>query len=176
MPENFQDPFMRQLVLGVYNSEKDKQLFEWGAKLFYFELCKCIQICNFASKLTIVLVDIEKSDLEAVGDRIARYLLDIYSDNKRMTRLLKRLFSEHPAACFAKLTDRKIISTLNHFQSNYLEDGYRLYDFIENGILKTIDLNREINKERIVTDKINGKTEYYRPAERFEKLLIDYYK
>ena len=176
MPENFQNPFMRQMTLAVYNREKDDRLLEWGAKLFYFDHRKCIQICNFASKFTIVLVDIKKADLEIVGDLVAKYLLDIYSDNKRMTALLKRLFKEHPLVCFAKLTDRKTISTMNRFQSVYLEDGYRLYDFIENGILKTIILNREINREHIVTDKIDGKTEYFYPAERFEELLINYYK
>lgn len=176
MPENLQDPFMRQMTLAIYNREKDDRLLEWGAKLFYFDHRKCIQICNFASKFTIVLVDIKKADLEIVGNLVAKYLLDIYSDNKRMTALLKRLFKEHPLVCFAKLTDRKTISTMNRFQSVYLEDGYRLYDFIENGILKTIILNREINREYLVTDKIDGKTEYFYPAERFEELLINYYK
>ncbi len=176
MPENFQDPVVRPIIIDVYNNEKDDRLLEWGAKLFYFDRRKCIQICNFASKLTIVLVDIKKADLEVVGDLVARYLMDIYSDNKRMTILLERFFKEHPLACFAKLTDRKIISTMNRFQSIYLKDGYRLYDFIENGILMTRKLNRKINNEYIVTDKINGKTEYYYPAERFKELLINYYK
>lgn len=176
MPENFQDPVMRQIVLDIYNHEKDNRLLEWGAKLFYFDRRKCIQICHFASKLTVLLVDIKKADLEIVGELVARYLIDIYSDNKRMTNLLKRLFEEHPLVCFAKLTDRQIISTTNRFQSVYLKDGYRLYDFIENGILKTINLNRKVNKEYLVSDKIDGKTKYYFPAERFEELLINYYK
>ena len=176
LPENFQDPIMRQIALDVYNGEKDNCLLEWGAKLFYFDRHKCIQICNFASKLTIVLVDIKKSDLKDVGDLVARYLMDIYSDNKKMIALLERFFKEHPLMCFAKLTDRRIISTMNRFQSVYLKDGYRLYDFIENGILKTINLNRKVNKEYLVSDKIDGKTKYYFPAERFEELLINYYK
>lgn len=176
MTEDLQNPVVRQTALAVYNHEKDNRLLEWGAKLFYFDRRKCIQICNFASKLTIVLVDIKRADLEIVGDLVANYLMDIYSDNKKMTILLDRYFKEHPLICFAKLTDRKTISTMNRFQSVYLEDGYRLYDFIESGILKTIILNREINREYIVTDKIDGKTEYYYPAERFEELLINYYK
>lgn len=176
MPEDFQDPVMRQFVLDVYHDEKDDQLLEWGAKLFYFDRRKCIQVCNFASKLTIILVDVKKADLEFVGDSVARYLLDIYSDNKRMTILLERFFKEHPLVCFSKLTDRKIIATMNSFQNVYLEDGYRLCDFIEGGILKTIELNREINKEYVVRYKIDGRTEYYHPAERFENLLIQYYK
>jgi hypothetical protein len=69
----------------------------WGAKLFYFDHRKCLQICNFASKLTVVLVDIKKSDLEFVGDYIACYLFEIYSDDKIMTVLLERFFNEHPS-------------------------------------------------------------------------------
>lgn len=176
IPENFQDSIMRPIVLDVYNHEKGNQLLEWGAKLFYFDRRKCIQVCNFASKFTVVLVDIKKADLEAVGDYVARYLMDIYSDDKRMTALLQRFFKDHPLVCFAKLSDRRIISTMNRFQSTYLEDGYYLYDFIENGVLKTIKLNREINKNYLITDKIDGKTQYFYPVERFAQLLKDYYK
>lgn len=176
MPEEFQEPVMRQIVLDVYNREKDNRLLNWGAKLFYFDRRKCLQVCNFASKFTIILVDIKNSELENVGNLIARYLLDIYTDNNEMTVLLKRYFREHPLVCFAKLTDRKIISTMNRFQSVYLADGYRLYDFIENGILKTRELNRKINKDYLVTEKIDGRTQYCYPAEKFAELLKDYYK
>ena len=113
-----------------YNRYKNQHPLEWGAKLFYLDRRKCIQICHFASKLTVLLVDIKKADLEIVRELVARYLMDIYSDNKRMTNLLKRFFEEHPLVCFAKLTDRKIISTMNRFQSVYLKDGYRLYDYM----------------------------------------------
>ena len=102
--------------------------------------------------------------------------MDIYSDDKRMTALLQRFFKDYPLVCFAKLSDRRIISTMNRFQSTYLEDGYYLYDFIENGVLKTIKLNREINKNYLITDKIDGKTQYFYPVERFAQLLKDYYK
>lgn len=176
MPEDFQDPIMSKVVLDVYNGEKGNPLLEWGAKIFYFDHRKCIQICNFASKLTIVLVDIKKSDLKDVGNLIIRYLMEIYSDNEKMLSLIERYYKEHPLLCFTKLTDRRIISTMNSFQRIYLNDGYRLYKFIENNIIKTIDMNRKINSRYMVTDKIDGKTEYYYPVNRFEKLLIDYYK
>lgn len=176
MPEDFQDPFTKQIALSVYDREKDDRLIEWGAKLFYFDRRKCIQLCNSASKFTVVLVDVKKADLSYTADIVARYMLDIYSDNEKMTFLLKRLFKEHPFVCFYKITDRKTISSMNQFQSSYLCDGYSLYDFIENGILKTKDLNREINKDYIVTEKRNGRTECFYPAERFEELLTEYYK
>lgn len=176
MPEEFQEPVMKQIALDVYNREKGDRLLEWGAKLFYFDRRKCIQVCNFASKFTVVLVDVKKSELETVGDLVAGYMLDIYSDDKTMTALLKQHFKMHPLVIFAKLTDKKIISTMNNFQLTYLNDGYRLYDFIDNGILKTRELNRNINTDYVAREKINGETQYFFPAEKFAELLKDYYK
>lgn len=176
MPEEFQEPVMKQIALDVYNREKGDRLLEWGAKLFYFDRRKCIQVCNFASKFTVVLVDIKKSELETAGDLVAGYMLDIYSDDKTMTALLKQHFKMHPLVIFAKLTDKKIISTMNNFQLTYLNDGYRLYDFIDNGILKTRELNRNINTDYVAREKINGETKYFFPAEKFAELLKDYYK
>lgn len=69
-----------------------------------------------------------------------------------------------------------IISTISCFQRLYLEDGYRLYDFIDDGILKTVELNRQINKNYIMTDMIDGKKQYFFPVERFAELLEEYYK
>ena len=37
MPEEFQNPIMRPIVLDVYKREKGNPLLEWGAKLFYFD-------------------------------------------------------------------------------------------------------------------------------------------
>lgn len=148
MPEEFQDPVIRQVVLNVYNNEKDNRLLEWGAKLFYFDRRKCLQVCNFASKLTIILVDIKKDDLELVGQYIAMYLMDIYSGDKTTKVLLERLFEEHPIVCFSKLTDRKIVAKINNFQSVYLNDGYELYYFIEKVVLQTKKIEQN-NQQRI---------------------------
>lgn len=78
MPENFMDPIMKSVVQ-TYDLEKDNSILEWGAKIFYFDGQKCIQVCNFASKLTFVFIDIKKSELEIVRDLIARYMLELYA-------------------------------------------------------------------------------------------------
>ncbi|MCD7747087.1 MAG: hypothetical protein LUI61_01920 [Firmicutes bacterium] len=171
MPDEFSDSTMRTIVQAFYDAEQGDRLLEWGAKLFYFDRRKCIQICNFASKFTVILVDAKMKDLESVGDTIAQYMMDIYTDDKKMTALLERFFKDHPLVCFAKLTDRSIISSLNHLQSQYLEDGYRLYDFIKDNVLQTKELNRKINRDYIATEKVNGKTQYFFPAEKFAELL-----
>lgn len=60
---------------------------EWGGKLFYFDRRKCLQVVNFASKLTLVLVDIKVDDLPSVGNLIANYLFDVYSESKEMKKI-----------------------------------------------------------------------------------------
>ncbi|MHB1153377.1 MAG: DUF6933 domain-containing protein [Eubacteriales bacterium] len=90
---------------------------------------------NFASKLTLVFADIKVDDLVDLGNAIANYLFEIYKGNFAMKSILEKHFNRHPAICFSKLHDRSIISTLNHTQLSYLQDGYRLYNYISNGIL-----------------------------------------
>lgn len=176
MPENFMDPIMKSVVQNTYDLEKDNSILEWGAKIFYFDGRKCIQVCNFASKLTFVLIDIKKSELEIVGDLIARYLLELYAGNKKMLKLLKRMFNEHPVCLFAKLTNKKIIASMNSFQLTYIDTGSIYYNSIENGILRSIDINKKINKELYVARyDIGGKREYLFPADKFEELLTKYY-
>lgn len=175
MPEDISDPFVSAVADAVLRKESGDRLQEWGGKLFYFDHRKCLQLVNFASKLTLILVDIKMTDLEAIGNIMANYMFKLYEGNSQMTRLLEQHFAENPAVCFARLKDKSAIATLNRTQSDYLHDGYRLYDYISEGILHTIDLNGDINWKWAFTQKINGKTQYIRPAERFEQLLIERY-
>jgi hypothetical protein len=171
MPEEMSDPISQQGSRMVLTQESGDRLLEWGGKLFYFDRRKCIQVVNFASKLTFVLCDIKLADLPNVGNLIAIYLLDLYADDTEMVRLLKRLFQEHPMLAFSHLKDRSMISTLNRTQLDYLYDGDRLYDYIQNGILHTNQFNLDLNRNWIFTQKVSGKTEYFVSAERFEELL-----
>lgn len=176
LPEDFSDPIDKAIANAVLQRESGDRLLEWGGKLFYFDRRKCLQVVNFASKLTLVLVNIKMEDREYIGNIIANYMLKLYEDNKKMTRLLERLFEEHPAVCFSRLKDKSAIATLNHTQTDYLLDGYRLGDYIRDGILHTVELNNEINREWLFKQKIDEKTEYIHPAERFEQLLRERYE
>jgi hypothetical protein len=171
MPEEMSDPLTGELVRMVLTREKGDRLLEWGGKLFYFDRRKCIQVTNFASKLTFVLCDIKVADLPEVGNLIAKCMLDLYADDRKMVSLLERFFQEHPVAAFSRLTDRSVIATLNHTQTGFLLDGYRLYDYIQDGILHTRRINADMNRDWLFTQKINGKKDYYFSAERFEELL-----
>ncbi len=171
MPEDFQDTQTRQVVSAVVAAEQGDRLLEWGCKIFYFDGRKCIQIVNFASKLTFFLVDLKMKDREYISNTVAQYMFDLYEGNREMTSLLERFFTEHPITVFAKLTDKSAIASLNHMETGFLMDGYRLYDYIEGGILHTRKLNKYVNQHYPVTLKCGGKTEYIFPAEQFEKLL-----
>ncbi len=175
MPEDFSDPISGAIASAILQRESGDRLLEWGGKLFYFDRRKCLQVVNFASKLTFVLVDIKMDDREYIGNIIANYMFKLYDGNKKMTRLLERLFKEYLTVCFSRLKDKSIIATLNHIQTDYLLDGYRLGYFIRDGILHTVDLNNKINREWLFTQKIDGKTEYIYPAERFERLMYERY-
>lgn len=176
MPDEFDDPLMRVFTQRVCEYEKGDRLIEWGAKIFYFDHRKCIQVCNFASKFTLVLVDIKMRDLEHLGDMIADCLLDIFSNDRKTTQLLMRLFRESPVVCVSKLTDKSIISTLNYMQTYYLCDGYRLYEYLENNILHTKKINKYINEEFLMSKKEDGEERYFFPKEEFADLIRKRYE
>lgn len=112
---------------------------------------------------------------EYIGNIIANYIMGLYEGNKKMTRLLERLFKEHPAVSFSRLKDKSVIATLNHTQTDYLLDGYCLGNYIRKGILHTVELNNDINRKWIFKQKIDEKTEYIHQAEQFEQLMYERY-
>lgn len=175
LPNEMSSPFVREIAQSVLDCEQGDKLLEWGAKLFYFDRRKCIQVSNFASKLTFFLVDIKLDDLPEVGNLIAHYLMELYANEKETLRLLECLFADHPAVAFSRLTDKSIIATLNQTQSRYLEDGYRLYDYIENNILMSRKINKDVNRRWLFTEQVDGKSEYYCTAEKFACLLKERY-
>ncbi len=152
------------------------RLFEWGAKLFYFDRRKCLQLVNFASKFTIFLIDLKMDMFEEIGNYMAYYLFELYEDDAEMTMLLEEYFNEIDIIVYSSLKDRSIISTLNTTQKNFADDGYRFYDFIEDGILKSVKINWSVNFNWIFTMKNGKKTEYFMSGEKFKELLRERYK
>lgn len=163
------------LARNILVKEQD-DIFKWGVKIFYFDRRKCLQIMNFASKVSIFLIDIKVKDLKEISNMLAHYLKIIYEDDLEVVELLDRYFKETPISFFDTLKDRSVIGSLNHNERYFLEGGYRLYDFIENGILHTIRLNKQFNFRYIVGKKSNGKTEYIVPGEEFKKMLSQRYE
>ena len=163
------------LARNILVKEQD-DIFKWGVKIFYFDRRKCLQIMNFASKVSIFLIDIKVQDVKEISNMLAHYLKIIYEDDLEVVELLDRYFKETPISFFDTLKNRSVIGSLNHNERYFLEGGYRLYDFIENGTLHTIRLNKQFNFRYIVGKKSNGKTEYIVPGEEFKKMLSQRYK
>lgn len=170
MPEKMSSP-LKELTATVIKRESGDRMLKWGAKLFYFDRRKCLQVVNFASKLTLFLIDVKVDDIFHIGNAMANYMFDIYADNPEITKLLECFFEEDGIVVFSALKDRSIISTLNRTQLEYADNGYRFYEFIENGILQTRKFNKKFNTEWLLTKKVDEKMEFFYPAEMFEQLL-----
>ena len=174
--EEFNDDFKNIVSQKIIILEKDDLLLNWGLKYFIFDGRKCIQFVNFLTKFNIYAFDLRVNDKEYFGEIIAKYLLELYKDDKVVIKLLERLYDEHPLCIFSKLENKSIISTLNTNETLFAENGYRFYDYIENNVLNTMKINYEANWENLVTLNKKGKKEYILPAEEFKKELIDRYK
>lgn len=164
-----EDNILRDIV----NKEIGDEIFEWGAKIFYFDGIKCIQVVNFASKFTLFLFDIKKSEIDRIGTMILTYLFELYSEDRQMTKALEKMYSGSILTVFDKLVNKSMIATLNSTQSVYAEDGDRFYYDIEDGVLQTMKINHDVNFSYLFTKKINGKTEYIFPAELFRNVVVE---
>ena len=165
--------FNRIMAQKVIREQTDDRLLEWGLKLFYFDGRKCVQAVNYASKLTVFLFDIKEEEIAFIANGIAIYLMNIYEKDKNMTKILEKFFEDYPACTFSKITDRSIIASLDHNQFEFADDGDAFYDYIENGILKSKEINRKFNWQCLTSQTIKGKKEYIYPAERFRELLMN---
>lgn len=138
-------PPTNQIVESLMAKERGNELMEWGGKIFYFDRRKCVQLVNFASKFTLFLMDLKVADMNEIGNIVAQYLLELYKEDANMCDSLKRMFSQAPYCTIDRLTNRSIIATLNHTQRSFAWDGYRFYDYIQDNILHTIQINRDVN-------------------------------
>ena len=159
----------------VIKEQAGDELLEWGLKLFYFDGRKCIQMVNFASKLTLFLFDIKKKEMQDIGNLLANYLLTLFQDDPAVCACLERMFPKHPFIVVAPLKNRSIIATLNHNQTDYAFDGQRFWSYIENGVLHSLRINHDFNFGYSVSHMINGKREYYFAGELYRDLLLQQY-
>lgn len=120
-PKELTSP-LNKIVDTIIEKESGGKIYEWDAKLFYFDIRKCIQVVNFASKMTLFLIDVKVDDLEKVGHTIANYLFELYKKDKQMVKTLEHMFELYPFSCFDKLKDKSIIATLNATQRGFAED------------------------------------------------------
>ena len=165
MPEALR-PFVKSMV----EKEQGNALYEWGCKLFHFDRRKCLQIIHFKTRFVIFLIDIKMADIEKAPSLMAQYLFKLYETDKNMQKALERYFSSSPLVCFDKITNRSIIAKMNHMQSDWALDGYRFYEYIRDGILHSLEINRDVNEYPCST-KENGKEEWYIPYAYFADVI-----
>lgn len=168
-------PEMYSLAFATIKRDTGSMLREWGIKLFYFDGKKCLQVVNFASKLTLFLFDIKIGDLANLGSLMAEYILDLYQDDSEMIKCLHQMFEQDQCIAFAPLKNRSMISTLNLTQSDYTFDSQRFWEYVENGILHTRSVNRDINFNYFFTYKAIGMKDYYYPANLFREQVTKTY-
>ena len=168
-------PEMSALAHAVIERDAGSMLHEWGIKLFYFDGKKCLQAVNFASKFTLFLFDIKIGELVNIGPLMVEYMLDLYQDDPEMIKCLHRMFEQDQYIAFAPLKNKSMISTLNLTQSDYAFDGQRFWEYVENGVLHTREINRDVNFNYFFTYKAIGMKDYYYPAELFREQVMKVY-
>lgn len=168
-------PEMSTLAHAVIERDAGSMLREWGIKLFYFDGRKCLQAVNFASKFTLFLFDIKIGDLVNIGPLMVEYMLDLYQDDPEMIKCLHRMFEQDQYIAFAPLKNKSMISTLNLTQSDYAFDGQRFWEYVENGVLHTREINRDVNFNYFFTYKAIRMKDYYYPAELFREQVMKVY-
>lgn len=77
---------------------------------------------------------------------------------------------------FEKLTDKSIIAILNTMKREFAHNGYRFYDFIQGGILHTLEINRKVNFGWLFGVKTGGRKEYIYAGEKFKEIALERYK
>lgn len=168
-PDQMSEP-MRPLVKAMIEKERGDSLYEWGCKLFHFDRRKCLQIIHYKTRMVIFLIDVKMADIENAPNIMAQYLFVLYEADKEMQRALERYFDSSPIVCFDKITNRSIITKMNHIQSDWACDGYRFYDYIRDGILHSKEINRDVNDYPFPT-KENGKEEWHIPYTYFAEVI-----
>lgn len=168
-PDQISEP-MRPFVKAIIEKEQGNSIYEWGCKLFHFDIRKCLQFIHFKTRLVIFLVDVKMDDVKYALDMVAQYLFNIYADDPDMPKALQKYFESSPIACFDKITNRSIITKLNHMQSDWAWDGKRFYKYTREGILHTKEINRDVNDCPFST-KETGKEEWHFPYKYFAEVI-----
>lgn len=160
--------------MDALSRERGSGLFEWGCKVFDCCGMECVQITHSASRLTIMHFDTNAKEARAtIPLALQGYLFDIYGGDRAMRRALNRYFMAASIVVFDLIHDRRLIGALNQVELECALDEERLSEYVENNILQTRKINRDI-AERYRAVKINGKSEYIMPKTYFRKMILNH--
>ena len=147
-------------------------LLKWSAKYFEFDGRKCMQIMNMASMFTLFLMDVGKVELHYIGNMMANYMHDIYKDDAEMLSSIEKMFECHNGICHTALNDTNVLMMMTQIQLKFALNGRRFYDYVENGVLKTSEINNTFNRQWPVRVSVDDKDEEFVPADKFRELMV----
>lgn len=160
----------------IIEKETGKSLFEWGMKSFDVDGRKSLAIVNFASKFTVFLIDFKVDMLENIYHAVVFYMMKIYEDDKNMTEnLLLKYLEESESLVFAPLKDKRMISYVNHVVSDFALDGDMFCRYINDSIMNTVQINRDVNYKYPVSDIVDGERIFIFGGKRFKEMLEEKY-
>lgn len=107
----------------------------------------------FETKLVILRFNLKTKELKHTSHQATNCLMDIYSCDAQMRKALEKYFAASPMECFDRIANRGAIASMNAIQTRWAWDGDRLYDWVQNGILHTLRINREVN-DMVVTRNV----------------------
>ena len=161
---------LRIFAQEVLKEGKGNELLEWGAKMFYFGGKKCVQLVNFASRLTLFIFNVTVNGVLDLGNRIADNIKALYKNKPNVIEKIEKMFEQHPAVCFEKLTNKSMITILNN---NLLAFDDRFYaSFFPDKKVNPIKMTHFVNFNFPQKVTINGAREYVMSGEYFEELLL----
>jgi len=169
--KTFEEP-QKSMNEKIQSQEQGDRLLEWGMKVLFFDHRKCIQMENFETKLTLFLVDLSVKDVPDIANKMGIYFIQLYQDDPDMIKALQNMYQQHPYVTYDKLVDRSSISTMNRCQSDFACDGYAFYNYFENNVLHTKDINYDVNFDWLVSDKEYIKNDCYFPGRRFREAVV----
>lgn len=171
MKKSFEEP-QKTALDQLKQLEQGDRLLEWGMKVLFFDHRKCIQMENFETKFTLFLVDISVKDVSDIANKMGIYFIQLYMNDSDMIKALQNMYQEHPYVTYDKLVDRSSISTMNRCQTDFTNDGYAFYNYIENDVIQTKKINYDVNFEWLVSDKDYIKNDYYFTGNRFREAVV----
>lgn len=156
----------------IFDREGSDELLKWSAKYFEFDGKKCMQIMNMASMFTLFLMDVGKVELHYIGNMMANYMHEIYKNDTEMLSAIEKMFEKTGGICHTDLNDTNVLMMMTQTQLKFALNGRRFYDFVEDGVLKTSEINKTFNRGWPVRVTVDDKAEEFVPADKFRELMV----
>ena len=175
-PPNEISPANMPMARNILARDTGDPLREWGMNLFSFIGRNCLVTMHFASSFTLFLFDVKQNDIQAFGNIIAYYLLELYSGDRVMTQSLRSMFEEDSHLVFAPLKNRRLAVQLNERVRNLSASKGFIREYIDyRNILHTRQLNYDINFSQTCKYHAGGEEIRKEPGICFRELIVSRY-